>query len=101
MPGAFNKLRSFAAFIEGKLNREYFELRERDLLARCVGRRCLESISIASIASWRITPEMGMDVITLQKNDGSCLAWFDKKDDLIALLRRVAPEKEKSERVQD
>lgn len=58
------------------------------------GRHADHRLAIADMTAWQIHPEMGFDVVTIQLINGQQLRWIDKYDDLISILRQVAPERE-------
>ena len=51
-------------------------------------------LRIPEVKAWQIYPEMGFDVVTIDLTSGEQRRWIDTYDDLIAILRRIAPEKE-------
>lgn len=60
------------------------------------GRGSDHRLPISEVRTWQIYPEMGFDVVTIDLTSGLQLRWIDKYDDLISILRKVAPERETS-----
>jgi hypothetical protein len=58
------------------------------------GRRAQDRIRVEEIRAWRIFGEMGFDIIAIELADGRVLNWLDEHDDLIAILRNVAADRE-------
>ncbi len=54
-----------------------------------------EVIRNDEIKSWRVYPEMGMDVVKIEFNNGQVKAFVDKFDDLIGGLTLLAANKER------
>jgi hypothetical protein len=85
-----------AAYLERRFLDEHFELRDDRYVSRCAGRlfgkKVIETIDRNAITSWCIVPEMGMDIILINCSDGIRFVWFDRHNDLIALLRQIMPE---------
>jgi hypothetical protein len=50
-----------------------------------------DRLRVADIRSWQIHPEMVFDMVQITLTDGLEFVWLDKHDDLIGILRRVAP----------
>jgi hypothetical protein len=59
------------------------------------GRRPQDRIRVEEIRAWRICGEMAFDIIAIELVDGRVLNWLDEHDDLIAILRMAAPERER------
>lgn len=54
-----------------------------------------ECIEVVEIAAWQAHPEMGLDAVVIEGEDGRSVVWLDKHDDLIAILRAVASDRER------
>lgn len=80
-------------WLDHKLRIDVFELRGPEIVSG-TGRRPESCIKVSDICAWQIQREMGMDFIALELTDRRSVTWVDKYDDLIAILRQVAPDKE-------
>jgi len=86
------KLRSW---LDHRLKNGVYELRGTEIVCGR-GRRADHRLSISELGAWQIHPEMGFDMVTIELTGGRQLSWIDTYDDLIAILRSVAPERETS-----
>lgn len=55
-----------------------------------------EQIALEQVASWRITHEMGFDVVSLDIGDKEQRVWLDWDNDLVSILRSQIAESERS-----
>ena len=85
---------NFQSWLDHKLKIGVYELRS-DTIVCGKGRRSEHTLAIAELVSWQVFPEMGFDLVVIESVGGQQLRWIDKYDDLIAILRKVAPEKER------
>jgi hypothetical protein len=83
----------FSRWLDHKLKIDVYELRGEEIIAGR-GRGRGQRIRVSDILSWQIHMEMGMDFIVIDLNDRRSVTWVDEYDDLIAILRQVAPDKE-------
>lgn len=51
------------------------------------------SVALDAIKTWRVYPEMGFDVVTIELQDGTSFNWLDKYNDLIGILESRATER--------
>ena len=91
-------LQKFRSWLDHKLKNGIYEL-QGDEIVSGRGERPKHRLAIGDVGDWQIFPEMGFDVVVIKLVDGRQLRWIDKYDDLIAILRKVAPDREKSDRV--
>lgn len=86
-------LRKFWFWLDHKLKNDVYELRGSEIV-RGSGVRSEDRLLVTAIREWQIHPEMGFDVVSISLTDGREFQWFDKHNDLIAILRRVVPNRE-------
>ena len=63
-------------------------------VSRGRGSRFEDRLQITGVRALHVHPEMGFDVIAITLADGRHVPWFDKYDDLTAILRRTEPSAE-------
>lgn len=88
---------SFKSWLDHKLKNGVCELRGTEVICGR-GKRPDHRLSVAELDSWQVHPEMGFDLVIIRLASDGELRWIDKYDDLISILRKIAPEEEKSER---
>ena len=71
-----------------------FEL-HGDVIVEDKGKYANQRVSLDSIRSWKVYPEMGFDVVTIELLDGSGFNWFDTYNDLIGILETRVPERKR------
>jgi hypothetical protein len=76
-----------------KLRSDEYELCGCEIV-RGNGSRPEDRLRAADVKSWQICPEMVFDMIEITLADGRRFVWLDTHDDLIGILRRVAPKAE-------
>ncbi|HQR07812.1 MAG TPA: hypothetical protein PLN21_13375 [Gemmatales bacterium] len=67
-----------------------FELQGDVIVA---GSERVGSVALDSIKSWKVYPEMGFDVVTIELQDGVSFNWLDTYNDLIVILEARAAER--------
>jgi hypothetical protein len=80
-------------WLRRKLKVGTYELRAGEIIAGR-GRRPQSRIRVEDIRDWQIGPEMLFDIVTIKLADGRVLTWLVEFDDLIAILRSVAADRE-------
>jgi hypothetical protein len=86
---------TFQSWIDHKLKNGVYELRGTEIICGR-GRRTDHRLAVAELDSWQIHPDMGFDLVVIWLVGGGQLRWIDTYDDLISILRNVAPEKEQT-----
>ncbi len=86
-------LHRFQSWLDHSLKNGVYELQGTEVVCGR-GRRADHRLFITELSAWQIHPEMGFDVVTIELTGGRQLRWIDTYDDLIAILRSVAPERE-------
>jgi hypothetical protein len=86
---------SIQSWLDHKLKRGVYELRADEIIFGR-GKRPDHRLVVTELDSWQIYPEMGFDLVVIGLAGGGERRWIDTYDDLISILRKVAPEKEKS-----
>jgi hypothetical protein len=77
-----------------------YELKDDEVIMGW-GRRPEHRLPIAKVRSWQVFPEMGMDIVIIELNDGGQIRWIDTYNDLIGILKQVAADKEREDWVID
>ena len=67
-----------------------FELQGDVIIAGTERKR---SVALDSIKTWKVYPEMGFDIVTIELQDGTSFNWFDTYNDLIGILEARAAER--------
>ena len=88
-----SRMHALRAWLDHKLRLGVYEL-QGDEVVSGRGRRPGDRIKADAITAWRLHPEMGFDIIEVELGGDRSLIWFDKYDDLIGILRRVAGDRE-------
>jgi hypothetical protein len=83
----------FQSWLDHTLKNGVYEVQGSEIVCGR-GRRPDHRLPISAVRAWQIYPEMGFDVVTIDLTGGQQFRWIDKYDDLISILRRVAPERE-------
>ena len=86
-------LHKFQTWLDHTLKNGVYEIQGAEIVCSR-GRRPDHRLPISELRAWQVYPEMGFDIITIELTGGRQLRWIDTYDDLISILRRVAPEKE-------
>ncbi len=86
-------LQKFRSFVDHALKNGVYELQGADVVCGR-GRRADQRLPISQLAAWQIHPEMGFDIIAIELTSGRQIRWIDRYDDLISILRKVAPDRE-------
>jgi len=89
-------IHSFRSWLDHKLKNGVYELQGEEVVSGR-GRRPEHRVAIADVSSWQIHAEMGFDVVAIDLADGRQVRWIDKYDDLVAILRRVASDRERKD----
>ena len=76
-----------------KRGTEEYELCGSEIV-RGRGLRPDDRLRVVDVRSWQVHPEMVFDVVEITLTNGVQFAWLDKHDDLVEILRRVAPRAE-------
>jgi hypothetical protein len=87
-------LHRFRVWLARRLKIGVYELRENEIVSGR-GRRPQDRVRVDDIKTWRIRGEMVVDIIVIELIDGRVLNWLDEYDDLIAILRAVAADRER------
>jgi hypothetical protein len=88
-------LQKVRSFLDRALKNGVYELQGAEVVCGR-GRRANQRLPISQLRAWQIHPEMGFDIIAIELTNGRQIRWIDRYDDLISILRRVAPERETS-----
>ena len=83
----------FRSWCDHKLKNGVYEVQGAAIVCGR-GRRPEQRLQISDIRSWQIYPEMGCDLVIIDMLQGDERRWIDTYDDLIGILRTVAPDKE-------
>jgi len=86
--------RALSTSLDRALRCGVYELRGEEIISGR-GRHSDARIDVRDIVAWEIYPEMGFDVVDIELTDGRSLVWCDTYDDLIAILRQVAADRER------
>ena len=81
-------------WLDHTLKVNVYELRGDEIVSGR-GRRPENRVKVREILAWQIHPEMGFDIVVIELTDGRSLIWFDRYNDLIAILRTVAGDPER------
>jgi hypothetical protein len=84
----------FQSWLDHKLKTtDVYELCGKEIVCGR-GRLSEHRLPVAKLKSWQVHPEMGFDLVFIKLVDGETRQWPDTYNDLVAILRGVAPEKE-------
>lgn len=93
---AFLTLESFrykvSSWLANRFKVDTFELQGDVIVERTGWKR---RVPLSSIKTWKIYPEMGVDVVAIELQDGTSFNWLDKHNDLIEILETKVSERKK------
>lgn len=81
-------------WLNRKLKVGVYELQGGEIVAGR-GRRPEDRIAVNEVRAWQIYGELCFDMVVIELADGRTVRWLDTYNDLIAILRKVAPARER------